>query len=122
MLSDVKIVWPVIVGCDLYRKPHAVANVLNKRVSRPPIAFPDLMRENKFRVSVDARPQPIISPLCIVVLRKSATVTADVLPLLVHLDSAAWQIAEIRVHVIGKRVPAIRRGSIVTLGFMETRR
>src|ERR1051326_9250442 len=98
MLPDMKSVWPVIVGRDLNRKPHAIANVRNKTVSGPPIAFPNLVRENNFSVGVDARPQPIIAALCLIVFRQSASMTADILPLFVHLDSDARQITKVFVH------------------------
>src|SRR5205823_5054468 len=102
MLANVESVWPVVVRCDLNRKPYPLANVLNKRVSSPVIALSNLVRDNKLCVSVDASPQPIISALCLVVLRKSASVTAHVLPLLIHLDSDARQITKVSVHVISK--------------------
>ena len=55
MLSDVKSVWSVIIGRDLYGQPKAVANILNKHVARSPIAklmahlegVKILMRESK---------------------------------------------------------------------------
>jgi len=43
MLANVKSVWPVVVRCDLDGKLYALANVLDKRVSRPVIALPDLV-------------------------------------------------------------------------------
>jgi hypothetical protein len=48
----------VIVRGDLDRKPHALANILNKRVAGPPIAFSNLVRNNKLCVGVDATPKP----------------------------------------------------------------
>src|SRR5256885_1044333 len=42
---------------------------------------------------------------------RRASVTADVLPLLVHFDSAAWQIAKVCVHVIGKRFASLANDS-----------
>ncbi len=100
MLANVKSVWSVIVRCDLDGKFYAIANVLNERVTSPVIAFPNLMRNDQLCVRVDARPEPIIPALCLVVFRKSASVTADVLPLFIHLDSDARQITKVFVHII----------------------
>ena len=61
------------------------------------------MRNDQLCVCVDARPQPKIA-FAFFLLNHAASVTADKLPLLVHFDSAAWQIAEIRFHVIRKRL------------------
>ncbi len=103
MLANVKSVWPVIVGCDLNRKPHAIANILNKRVARPAITLSNLVRKDQFRVRVDAAPQPKIAALCLVVLSEVCLRDADILPLFIHLDSDARQITKVSVHVICER-------------------
>ena len=61
MLPDMKSVWPVIIRCDLDRKPYAITNILYKLVSGPPIALSDAMRKDQFRIRVDTAPQPKIS-------------------------------------------------------------
>jgi len=82
---------------------HAIANVLNKLIASPIVAFSNLVRENKFRIRVNATPQPIIAAFRFVVFGKPASVAADILPLLVHFDSDTWQITKISVHVIRER-------------------
>src|SRR5207244_6984216 len=86
MLANMKSVWSVIVRCDLDGKPYAIANVLNKRVSRPPITFPYLVRKDQFRVRVDTAPKPKITAL-VLGLYQPASVCADILPLFIQLDS-----------------------------------
>ncbi len=102
MLANVKSVWSVIVRCDLDGKLYAIANVLNKAVSCPVIALPDFVRKDQFCVAVDTAPQPKIAAFFFWIYQP-ASMRSDVLPLLVHLDSDARQIAEIGVHVIGER-------------------
>ena len=65
MLANVKSVWSVIIRGDLDGQSYTIANVLNKRVAGPPIALANLVRKDQFRVSVDARPQPIVTALCL---------------------------------------------------------
>jgi hypothetical protein len=64
------------------------------------------VRKDKFRVRVYARPQPEIA-FALMWLNHSASVTADELLLLIKFDSAAWQVAEIPVHVIRKRLARV---------------
>jgi len=87
MLPDVESVWPVIVGRDLDRQSHSIANILDKLVSGSPITLSDLVRENELGVSVDATPKPIVPALCLVVFRKPTRMTADILPLLIHFNT-----------------------------------
>ena len=101
----------MVVRCDLDGQPDTLANVLNKRVSSPVIALSNLVRNDKFCVRVNARPKPIVSALCLIVLRESATVTADILPLLIHFDSDARQITKVHVHVIGERFASLANDS-----------
>ena len=91
MLPDVESVWPVIVGRDLDRQSHSIANILDKLVSGSPITLSDLVRENELGVSVDATPKPIVPALCLVVFRKPTRMTADILPLLIHFNTTAWE-------------------------------
>ena len=103
MLANVKSVWSVIVRCDLDGKPHAVANVRNERVSSPPIALPDPMRKDQLRIAVDATPKPKIAAV-VFGLYESASVRADILPLLIHFDPQAWKITKVLIHVVCERL------------------
>src|SRR5712692_3240512 len=102
MSANEKGIRAEIVGCDLHRAANAIANVFDEIVSRPVIPLPDLMREHQFCVSVDARPQPEIA-FALLWLNHAASMTTDVLPLLIEFNSAAWQITEIPVHVTRER-------------------
>src|SRR6266478_3512104 len=102
MLPDMKSVWPVIVRCDLHRKSHAIANILDKRVASPPIPLSNLVRKDQFCVSVDAAPQPEIAAFFFWI-PQPASMRPDVLPLLIHFDSEARQITKVCVHVISER-------------------
>src|SRR5438552_11599937 len=102
MLPDVKSVWPVIVGCDLDRQPHTVANIFDKLVSRPVISLSNAMRKDQLRVRVDATPKPEIATLFLWI-KQPTSMRSHVLPLLIHLDSDARQITKVSVHVIRER-------------------
>ena len=113
-MPDVERVWPVIVRRDLDRAFHALRAHPQQTAARPIVRFPILMRENQFRVRVNARPKPEIATLSVCTLAQivlglwhSASVTADILPLLIHFDSLAGQIAQVFVHVIGEHFAGI---------------
>lgn len=52
---------PIIIGCDLDWQFYTLPNVFNEIPARPVITFPDLVRQNKFAVRVNARPKPVIA-------------------------------------------------------------
>src|SRR5438067_5065899 len=106
MLPNVKRICAEIVRCDLHRPLHAVANVFHKTVSGPPIALSDAVRENKLRVGINACPQPEIATLFFW-RGQTASVSTDILPLLIHLDSDTGQIAKVLVHVIRERFASL---------------
>ncbi len=64
------------------------------------------MREHKLRVGVNARPKPEIAA-SLLLLRHAARVAADILPLLIHLDSRAGHVAQFFVHVIRERLASL---------------
>src|ERR1051326_7188957 len=103
MVRGVESARAVIIRYVLYGNPHAVANILNKRVSGPPIALSNLVRKDQFGIGVDAAPQPEIAAL-VFGLYEPTPVHADILPLLIHFDSHAWKIAKVFVHVICERL------------------
>src|SRR5882762_6154447 len=102
MCPNQKRVLPPVVGCNLNRTANALANALNKVISRPVSPLSDLVRNDKFRVRVNASPSPKIAAL-LFSFNHAASMNPNVLPLLVHFDSFAWQITEIGVHVICER-------------------
>ena len=59
--SNVERVSAQMICRDLYRPTHAVAHVFHKHAAGDPIALSDAMREHKFGVGIDARPQPVIA-------------------------------------------------------------
>lgn len=95
-----------LIGRDLDWPFHALAHVANKQIAVNPTPLSDAMREHEFCVGINARPKPeVTAPFFF--LHHPARVTADILPLLVHLDSQARQIAQFFVHVIGERFASL---------------
>src|SRR5436853_581614 len=80
--ANVKRISAKIVSRDLDGTFDSGAHVLDKHAACNPIALSNRMRKDKFRVRVDTSPKPIIAALSLIVLRKSASVCADILPLL----------------------------------------
>jgi hypothetical protein len=95
-------VWPVIVGRDLDIAFNSVAYILDKLISRPPIALSNAVGQDQFRICVDCCPKPKV-PALFLWRNHPASVAPDILPLFIKLDSQARKIAKVCVHVIGQR-------------------
>jgi len=72
------------------------------------------MRKDKFGVCINATPKLEVAPFFLW-LYQSASMRSDELPLFIHLDSDAWQVGKIRVHVISERFARFTDHAMVSL-------